>query len=292
MTITALYLVKNEEEWIERSVSTIIDGVDRVLIFDNESEDSTNDICRKLQEEHPDKVLFHEMAGDFDHCCEYSNRNKALAHVHTDWVMTLDADQLISDGWRKWVEAPMRDRQYDAIRFNYEHYVGSYEHIHKSFYEKQKDHKLHPDVPLWQTSMWRMRPDLQFRPAMESDPRFKEFHHASPDLSMKGRKFYNCGSVTCYHYGFSRNNMMHQSAYRIQRGDYGHEQEKKDAMIKELHESGNPFHFVGDGVVRVDYGPEGVPSVMRNKFGKTYKLELFDDGRIKQRYSVETGLPA
>lgn len=291
-TITALYLVKNEEEWLPMSVATIINDVDELVLIDNESTDGTWDIITQLKYDHPEKVVADKMAGDFDKCCEYANRNKSLKYVTSDWVMTLDADQLISDGWYKWARNAIADRKNDAVRFRYEHYVGSYEHIHKAFYEKQKNPELYPEVPLWQTVLWRMRKDLEFHPAMESDPRFKEFHHASPDLSMRNRRFYNCGSATCFHYGFSRNNMMHQSAYRIQRGDYGHDQVVKDKMIAELKASGNPFHFVSDGVVPVDYGREHVPSVIRDKFGRTYRLELYPDGRIKQRYSIKTGLPA
>lgn len=288
-TLTALYLVKNEIEWLPLSVATIIHSCDEVVIIDNESTDGTKELGRKLQEDNPGKVRFLEMAGDFDANCEYVNRNKALKEVKTDWVLTLDADQLLSDNWYKWVRGPMGDKKYDAVRVRFEHYVGSYEHIHRAFFEKQNNPELHPDVPLWQTSFWRMRDSLEFKPAMVSDPRFKEFHHASPDLSMKGRKFYHCGSATCHHYGFCRRDMMRISEYRIQRGDYGHDQSKKDKMISELKESGNPFHFVSDSVVRVKYGPEAVPSVMKKKFGTTYRLAFYRDGRIKQRYDAKTG---
>lgn len=287
-TLTALYVIKNEEEWITLSVATVIDYVDKVVIVDNCSTDRTPGILVGLAATSPKVELF-RFYEDFDKACEYNVRNWAMGKVTTDWVMPIDADQLMSDGWHKWVTGPMADPQYDAIRFRYEHYVGTYEHIHKSFYEKQKNPELHPDVPLWQTMLFRMRPDLKFRPASDSNDMFMEFHHASPDLSMAGKKFYNCGSATCFHYGFSRRNMMHQSEYRIQRGDYGHEQDKKDLMIARLIASGNPFHFVGDGVVMVDYDKEHVPSVMRDMFGVTYRLALYPDGRIKQRYGVKSG---
>ena len=290
-TLTALYLVKNESEFLPLSVATVIHQCDEVVIIDNESTDGSNEIGRKLQEDNPGKVRFLEMAGDFDTNCEYVNRNKALKEVHTDWVMTLDADQLISDDWYKWIKRPMSEEKYDAIRFRYEHLVGSYEYIHKEFLEKQQNPALHPHVPLWQTCLWRMRPDLEFKPAMISDKRFKEFHHASPDLSMAGRQFYNSKVVTLFHYGFCKKNMMEMSIYRIQRGDYGHDRDKKDRMISELKESDNPFRFVG-GVVRVKYGPEIVPSVMKKKFGNTYRLTFYQNSiNIKQRYSVATGEP-
>ena len=289
MTITALYLVKNESEFLPLSVATVIDYVDKAVIIDNESTDGSLEIAESLREANPEKIRVHQMQGDFDNNCEFNNRNKSLQYVDTDWVLALDADQLLSDGWYMWIKSKIEEPKYDAIRFRYEHYVGSYEHIHKTFYEKQKNNSLHPEVPLWQTVLWRMRPDFEFKPAALSDSRFKEFHHASPDLSMTGRSFYNCGSATVFHYGFSKKNMMEMSAYRIHRGDYGHDREEKDRMIAELRASGNPFHFVGGGVVRVDYGKDQVPTVMKKMFGNTYKLELFDDGRIKSRIHIPTG---
>lgn len=288
MTITALYLVKNEEEFLPLSVATVIDSVDKVVIIDNESTDGSLVIAESIRDRHPDKIELHKMEGDFDHNCEFNNRNKSLQYVKTDWVLALDADQLLSDGWHNWIKHKLDDRRFDAIRFRYEHYVGSYEHIHKTFYEKQKNNSLYPEVPLWQTVLWRMRPDFEFKPAALSDPRFMEFHHASPDLSMTGRSFYNCGSATVFHYGFSKKNMMDMSVYRIHRGDYGHDDETKARLTKELVESNNPFKFIGS-VHRVDYKKNMVPSVMRSKFGKTYKLELDTKGFIQSRIHIPTG---
>jgi hypothetical protein len=276
-TITALYLAKNEEEFLPLSVATII------------STDLTFPIAKKLEEKYPHKVRVHQFDEDFDKACEFNNRNKALKLVSSSWVMPLDADQLMSDGWYKWVRGPIHDKRYDAIRSRYEHYVGSYEHIHKAFYEKQKNNSLHPEVPLWQTTMFRMRPDLKCTPACLVDDRFREFHHASFDNSMVGRKFYNSGSTTVFHYGFSKRDMMGMSIYRIGRGDYGHDPELKQRMIAELKESGNPFKFIGS-VQRVDYGKDQVPNVMRNMFGKTYKLELDKDGFIQSRIHIPSGV--
>lgn len=287
-TITALYLAKNEEEFLPLSVATIINDCDEVVIVDNGSTDSTLKIARELEQQHPGKVKVHQFEDDFDKACEYNNRNKALKLVSSSWVMPLDADQLMSDGWWKWVRGVIHNPKYDAVRARYEHYVGSYEHIHKSFYEKQKNNDLHPDVPLWQTIAFRMRPDLQCTPASLVDKRFKDFHHASFDNSMVGRRFYNCGSVTIYHYGFSKLDMMGMSLYRIHRGDYGHDEDTKARLSKELIDSGNPFKFIGS-VQEVDYGRERVPSVMRDMFGKTYKLELDKDGFIQSRTHIPTG---
>lgn len=288
-SITALYLIKNEEEFLPLSVATIIDHVDKVILVDNGSTDNTRPVMHVIKTGYPDKVHTFSDDNNFDRDCEYNVRNRWLSKVDTDWVMPLDADQMLSDGWHKWVRMPLQDSRYDAIRFLYEHWVGDCRHIHKTFYEKQKDQALHPDVPLYQDVLFRMRPDLKWSPAAWLDGRFKEFHHASPGPSMVGRRFFRSGSATCFHAGFIKRNMMDMSRYRIQRGDYGHEQDRKDQLIKELTESKNPFKFIGS-VHRVDYGPERIPSVMRNQWNK-YSLELDEEGFIQKRIENATGSP-
>lgn len=288
-TVTALILFKNEKEFLERCVSTAVEGADRVVLVDNESTDGSTEIAKKLAENYPSLIEYHFMPSDFDTATEFATRNKCLQFVHTEWVMILDADQLLSDGWRRAIKKQLLDKSIDAIRFKYEHYVGSYEHIHIEFYEKQQGLRERPDIPLWQTVLFRMRPDLECMPACRADKRFKEFHHASFDPSMVGRKFYNCSQATCFHYGFSKRDMMFMAKYRIHRGDYGHTAEDKEWRLKELDKTGNPFRFIGH-VTRVGYGKDHVPTIMKYKFGTTYKLELDKGGYIQSRTEIATGI--
>lgn len=288
--ITALYLVRDEMEFLPMSIETVREHVERIVIVDNESSDGTDKWAEQLEIDNPHLVRFHRMEGIFDKSTEFGNRNRALQYVtDADWVLVLDGDQLLSDGWRQYIKKPLDAASgYDAIRFRYDHLVGSYEHTHTEFYEKQNGLKEHPDVPLWQTVLFRAGSWLEAKPACLADKRFKEFHHSSYDPSMVGRRFYNCGQATCFHYGFSKRNMMHMAKYRIHRGDYGHEPERKEKMWKELDKCGNPFKYIGP-VIRVAYGPEHVPTVLRKKFGNTYKLELDKDGFIQSRTLIETG---
>ena len=288
-TITALILFRDEAEWLERCVATAIEGCERVVLVDNESTDGSTEIAKRLAHDFPNHVEYHFMEGIFDKNCEYANRNKCLQYIHTDWVMVLDADQLLSDGWRQHIKKQLVDKSIDAIRFRYDHLVGSYEHTHISFYEKQQGLAEHPDVPLWQTVLFRMRPDLECFPASKNNPFFKEFHHASFDVSMTGRRFYNCKEATCFHYGFSKRDMMFMAKYRIRRGDYGHDQQVKDEMCAVLDKCQNPFKYIGP-VTRVAYGKEHVPTVMKSKFGTTYRLELDKAGNILSRTEIATGL--
>lgn len=287
MKISAIYLVKNEEEFLERSVSTVIDQCHEVIIINQKSTDGTLDIARKLAERHK-SIQVHDWQEDFDDICEYVARNKSKDLATGDWLLVLDADQLLSGRWLNYAAPLMRRPEIHAIGFRYEHYVGSYEHIHVSFYEKQKGIKEHPDVPLFETRLFRNVPTLECRPAMEVSNAFRKWHHASFTRGVQGR-IVNMPHATIFHYGFSKRNMMELSKYRIHRGDYGHEPETKERFTRELVESNNPFKFIGP-VHKVDYGAMAVPICMRPAFGKTYQLELDPAGFILSRTHIPTGV--
>lgn len=287
MKIAALYCVKNEEEFLPLSLETVAPHVDEVIVIDNGSNENMRGVHHQALGRYTNLQLV-DIKGDFDEKCEFNVRNESLKYVRKDidWILALDADQLMSDGWKKNIMPWLKQPQLNCVAVNYEHFVGSYEHIDKAFWEKQ--HKLaeHPQVSLFVWCFFRNRPDLRSRPAAEVCSWAKPQHHASFERSMRGG-FWKCEDVTLFHYGFSKRNMMEMSAYRIHRGDYGHEPERKAQVTKELLESGNPFKFVGP-VHAVDYGPDKVPSVMRDKWGY-YSLKLDEQGFIQERRIASTG---
>lgn len=288
MKIAALYVVKNEEEFLPLSLETVAPYCDEVIVIDN---GSTNEAMQWVYNQaygrFPNLCRI-DIQGDFDKRCEFNVRNESLKHVSkdVDWILALDADQLMSDGWKKNIMPWLKQPQLNCIAVNYEHFVGSYEHIDKAFWEKQHGIAEHPQVSLWVWCFFRNRPDLRSRPAAEVCSWAKPQHHASFERSMPGG-FWKCKDVTLFHYGFSKANMGYMAEYRINRGDYGHEPERKAQLIKELRESGNPFKFIGP-CHAVDYGPEGVPAVMREKWGH-YSLKLDEQGFIQERRVATTG---
>jgi len=288
MKISAVYLTKNEQEFLPLSVQTVLKHVDEVIIIDTRSTDRTLELAKVIEHQNPSKVRVLSWDTDFDESCEFACRNKAIKEATGDWLMILDADQLMSDNWIDYVKPLMLKRDVDSVAVLYEHLVGSYEYIHQSFYEKQHDPKKHPEVPLYQTVLFRKTPALLARAAADTCPQFRPQHHARFDESVPHQKAWKTANATVFHYGFAKRNMMYMAKYRIQRGDYGHEPERKADLIAQLDASGNPFKFIGN-VHRVDYGPEYVPTVMREAFDTTYRLEIDDKGFIQKRTLIATG---
>lgn len=109
--LTALILTWNEQENIERSLSAL-SWVPRVLIIDSLSTDDTCAIAAR----HPN-VTFLERAFD-THTQQW---NFGLDHVETAWVLSLDADYLVSPELAKEIQAvePPDDVTAYAAAFRY-----------------------------------------------------------------------------------------------------------------------------------------------------------------------------
>lgn len=87
MKITALSIVKNEEENIVKSINSYKDAVDEIIIVDTGSIDNTKKVCLDLG----CQVFDYKWKDDFADA-----RNFALSLVNTDWVLFLDADEYFS----------------------------------------------------------------------------------------------------------------------------------------------------------------------------------------------------
>ena len=58
LKIWANVLVKNEDRYLWFAVSSAIEFVDKVFIWDTGSQDKTLDIIKLLQEKYPNKIIF------------------------------------------------------------------------------------------------------------------------------------------------------------------------------------------------------------------------------------------
>lgn len=86
--ITVVILTKNEEEHIADVIKNAQKLTDKVLIVDSGSTDKTVELAEKLKA----KVAYRAWDNDFS-----AQRNFALKHVDTEWVLYLDADERMSD---------------------------------------------------------------------------------------------------------------------------------------------------------------------------------------------------
>jgi tetratricopeptide (TPR) repeat protein len=89
MTLSLAMIVKDEEEHLGRCLGAVAPWVDQIVVVDTGSTDRTVEIAR----EHGAEVLHHAWAGDFA-----AARNVSFEAATCDWVMYLDADEVLVDG--------------------------------------------------------------------------------------------------------------------------------------------------------------------------------------------------
>ena len=86
-SISLCMIVKNEENCIERCLTSATDLVDEIIIVDTGSTDNTISLCRKYTE----KIYPFKWINDFS-----AARNFSLSFAEKDWILVLDADETIS----------------------------------------------------------------------------------------------------------------------------------------------------------------------------------------------------
>lgn len=93
MKIFANTIVNNEENFIWFAIMSVVDYVDKVIVYDTGSTDKTVEIIRRLKEIKGDKVEFREV-GSVDKFEFSKKRQQMLDESNCDWILILDGDEV------------------------------------------------------------------------------------------------------------------------------------------------------------------------------------------------------
>jgi len=104
-SLSAVLIVKDEEDVLEACLSAVAPFVDEIVVYDTGSTDRTLEIARA----HADLVIEGHWDDDFS-----AARNRALAHATTDWVLSLDADE-VAEGDAPALRELLDREQADAV---------------------------------------------------------------------------------------------------------------------------------------------------------------------------------
>ena len=93
MKIWANTIVNNEDRFIWFSIMSIIDYVDKILIYDTGSQDSTIKIIEEIEKIKKNKIIIRKM-GEVDASGLTELRQKMLEESDCDWIILLDGDEV------------------------------------------------------------------------------------------------------------------------------------------------------------------------------------------------------
>ncbi len=108
-TVSAVVLTKNEESRIARCLASL-QWMDEVVVVDGQSQDRTVEICRQSGA----RVIQRAFSGSFA-----EERNAGLEAATSEWVLQLDADDVVTAGMREAVTRLLSedDRRCDVYKF-------------------------------------------------------------------------------------------------------------------------------------------------------------------------------
>jgi len=120
-SVSALYVVKNEEEYLPFSIKSVYDAVQEIVVVDNGSTDGTVESIKGFSKA---KLYFSDEASFSD------LRNFALSKISGDWVLIVDADEVFYDDLKERLQALVRDETVDA-------YICWFYQLMRSYYYMQ-----------------------------------------------------------------------------------------------------------------------------------------------------------
>jgi (heptosyl)LPS beta-1,4-glucosyltransferase len=99
-TLSATLITLNEADRVKRCLESLRDWVDEIIVLDSGSTDNTVDIARC----YTDKVYVTDWPG-------YGlQKQRALEHATCDWVLSIDADEVVTPELRHDIDAALSDQ--------------------------------------------------------------------------------------------------------------------------------------------------------------------------------------
>lgn len=106
--LSVVIITFNEEHNIGRCLDSVKDIADEIVVVDSFSSDATEAICKA----HGAKVIRHQFEGHIE------QKNYALTHASYPYVLSLDADEAVSDRLKESLRQVKKEWKYDGYMIN------------------------------------------------------------------------------------------------------------------------------------------------------------------------------
>ena len=103
-SVSVIIITKNEEKNIRRCLEAV-KWADEIIVFDSGSTDNTVRICK----EYTDKIWQTDWPGYGE------QKQRALEKATCEWVLSVDADEVVSEQLQKLIPASIKDSKYSGF---------------------------------------------------------------------------------------------------------------------------------------------------------------------------------
>ncbi len=126
--LSVVVLTKNEQACIAECLDSLKAWADEIIVVDDESSDRTVEIVRQ----YTDKIFVKKMDVEGRH------RNWAYAQTRNNWVLSLDADEKVTEELKKEISRAIISSDFAAFSIPLRNYIGNYWVRHGGWYPASK----------------------------------------------------------------------------------------------------------------------------------------------------------
>jgi len=128
LPLSVVVLTKNEEKNIDDCLSSVHGWVDEIIVVDDESSDHTVTLAKK----YTDRILHRKMDSEGIH------RNWAHAQAKNEWILILDADEMVSVELKEEMREILPGTPFHFFDIPLRNYIGDYWVRHGGWYPARK----------------------------------------------------------------------------------------------------------------------------------------------------------
>lgn len=255
-TLSVLYVIRNEQDCIKKSIESIQDIADEIVIVDTGSRDKTLHICRQFRKT---KILTHAWVHDYS-----KTKNYGIKNCTSDWILSLDADEMLDSSSAAAVRNAVESAKSNVLGFGL-HFVD-----HEQTWDPYGPHNEKPYFASPQVRLFKRQNNIFFEGrALESVSNSVKKLGAIDVLGAKIHHWLWHGRGA--EFGRARVNYYNKLGANLP------SVEQAEVEEKELEPSGDQTAIVVVGHNALNYTRECISSVMRNTLSP-YSLHLVDNG--------------
>ena len=126
--LTVVVITKNEEDNIDMCLSSVHGWADEIIVVDDESTDKTVELAGK----YADKIIKRTMENEGIH------RNWSYAQARNEWVLSLDADEYVTEELKEEISDLFPEPDCHAYSIPLRNFIGNVEVKYSGWYPAHK----------------------------------------------------------------------------------------------------------------------------------------------------------